>query len=175
MHALSFPLLFLQSGSKLLSFDQQHAHFLTTSQRNDFSCISPPTMGNKSNAARRNRNKHQGSPFESQNEPTAVASSSKRVKRSKQIDISMTINKTCQLPILLQKGCPKIQLIILNNTSRLCTVLCSETQLLMKILRRSDCQLGEFIYRQFDVQGSSHQKHRQSYFQGSFRVRKALQ
>ena len=73
----------LQSGSKLLSFDQQHAHFLTTSQKNDFSRISPPTMGNKSNAARRNRNKRQGSPFESQNEPTAVASSSKRIKRSK--------------------------------------------------------------------------------------------
>ena len=43
-------------------------------------------MGNKSNTARRNRNKHQGSPFESQNEPTAVASSSKHVKRSKQTD-----------------------------------------------------------------------------------------
>src|SRR5437667_12709428 len=76
----------IQSGSKLLSFDQQHAHFLTTSQKNDFSRISPPTMGNKSNAASRNRNKGQGSPFESQNEPTAVASSSKRVKRSKQTD-----------------------------------------------------------------------------------------
>ena len=43
-------------------------------------------MGNKSNAARKNRKKCQGSPFESQNESTAVASSSKYVKRSKQTD-----------------------------------------------------------------------------------------
>src|SRR5213078_3119367 len=52
-------------------------------------------------------------------------------KGQNRLTISMTINKTCQLPILLQKGCPKIQLIILNNTSRLCTALRSETQLLI--------------------------------------------
>src|SRR5205814_6991094 len=52
--------------------------------------------------------------------------------------VSMTMNKTCQLPILVEKQCPKIEWIILDNTSRLCTVLCSETQLLMKIRRRSD-------------------------------------
>ena len=43
-------------------------------------------MGKRSNAACRNRNKHQRSPSESQNEPTTIASSSKRVKRSKHTD-----------------------------------------------------------------------------------------
>ena len=43
-------------------------------------------MGNRSNAARRNRNKHQRSPSKSQNEPTTIASSSKRVKKSKHTD-----------------------------------------------------------------------------------------
>ena len=43
-------------------------------------------MGNKSNAAHRNPNERQRSRSDSQNELTAVASSSKRVKRSKHID-----------------------------------------------------------------------------------------
>src|SRR5438876_11540352 len=59
-------------------------------------------------------------------------------KAQNRLTKSMTINKMCQLPILVQKRCPKTQLIILDNTSRLCAVLCSETQFLMKILRRSD-------------------------------------
>ena len=37
----NFDWSYIQSGSKLLSFDQQHAHYLTTSQKNNFSCIVP--------------------------------------------------------------------------------------------------------------------------------------
>ena len=140
----------IQSGSKLLSFDQQHAHFLTTSQKNDFSRISPPTMGNKSNADRRNRNKRQGSPFESQNEPTAVASSSKSVKRSKQTDhiddneqdlstAHPRTETTPEGPIDHTRQYFKIMYcVMLGNT-----VVDEDTE---------KVRLGEFIYRQFDVQ-----------------------
>ena len=163
----------IQSGSKLLSFDQQHAHFLTTSQKNDFSCISPPTMGNKSNAARRNRNKHQGSPFESQNEPTAVASSSKRVKRSKQTDHIDDNEQDVSTAHPRAETMPKDPI---DHTRQYFKIMCCV--MLGNTVVDEDTKkvgLGEFIYRQFDVQGSSHQKHRQSYCQGSFRVRKALQ
>ena len=107
-------------------------------------------MGNKSNAARRNRNKHQGSPFESQNEPTAVASSSKRVKRSKQTDhiddneqdVSTAHPRTETMPedpIDHTRQYFKIMYcVMLGNT-----VVDEDTE---------KVRLGEFIYRQFDVQ-----------------------
>ena len=107
-------------------------------------------MGNKSNAARRNRNKCQGSPFESQNEPTAVASSSKRVKRSKQTDhiddneqdVSTAHPHTetrPEDPIDHTRQYFKIMYcVMLGNT-----VVDEDTE---------KVRLGEFIYRQFDVQ-----------------------
>ena len=107
-------------------------------------------MGNKSNAARRNRNKRQGSPFESQNEPTAVASSSKRVKRSKQTDhiddneqdVSTAhprTETTPEDPIDHTRQYFKIMYcVMLGNT-----VVDEDTE---------KVRLGEFIYRQFDVQ-----------------------
>ena len=107
-------------------------------------------MGNKSNAARRNRNKHQGSPFESQNEPTAVASSSKRVKRSKQTDhiddneqdVSTAHPRTETMPedpIDHTRQYFKIMYcVMLGNT-----VVDEDTE---------KVRLSEFIYRQFDVQ-----------------------
>ena len=139
----------IQSGSKLLSFDQQHAHFLTTSQKNDFSRISPPTMGNRSNAAHRNRNKHQRSPSESQNEPTTIASSSKRVKRSKHTDhiddnekdmstAHPHVERMPKDPIDHTRQYFKIMYgVILRNT-----VVDENTE---------KVRLGEFIYQQFDV------------------------
>src|SRR5438552_2858451 len=107
-------------------------------------------MGNKSNAARRNRNKRQGSPFESQNEPTTVASSSKRVKRPKQTDhiddneqdVSTAQPRTETMPedpIDHTRQYFKIMYcVILGNP-----VVDEDTE---------KVQLGEFIYRQFDVQ-----------------------
>ena len=138
---------YIQSGSKLLSFDQQHAHFLTTSQKNHFSRISPPTMGNKSNAARRNRKKPQRSSSESQNEPTTVSSSSKRVKISDHIDgnekdmstAHSRVETTPEDPIDHTRQYFKIMYCdMLGNT-----VVDEDTE---------KVRLGEFIYRQFDVQ-----------------------
>ena len=104
-------------------------------------------MRKRSNAARRNRNKHQRSPSESQNEPTTIASSSKRVKRSKHtdhIDDNEKDMSTAHPRVERKPQDPIDQYfkimygVMLGNT-----VVDEDTE---------KVRVGEFIYRQFDVQ-----------------------
>src|SRR5438552_17745602 len=91
----------IQSGSKLLSFDQQHAHFLTPRKKTIFRLyLHQQWETSQTQLAGTETNIKEVPSSLKTNLPQLVPPQSVSKGQNK-LTISMAMNKTCQLPILV--------------------------------------------------------------------------